>query len=536
MSGDDAAPALPLRVIERVAALEEAHGWLSADALRALAREEGVSPHALEGFVLAAARSRRAPPARATIEVCRDAACGLRGAAALAEACRRRVATTTDVEVVEVPCLGRCDAAPAAAVNGAPVGEATASLLDAVAAGRAPPPPVVLAPPGRRLASDPYAAADARYGVLRGLVAAGTAASRGAPEVLLAAGLAGRGGAGEPAGAAWARVRDAAGDARHVICRADASAPGRFRDRALLGEAPHLVLEGVLVACAAVGARHALVCVRREHRAERAAFARELERATRAGALAAAGVASCAIFTSPGGFVLGDPTALLEALAGRRAEPRDAPFDATRGLDGRPTLLDDAATFARVPRVLDEGADAWRARGRRGAPGLAFVALCGDVARPGLHEVPAGTTVRELIDVHGGGVRDGRRLDGFARDAVSLAPGSDADATVLDGDDAVLALAEGRDVVSVAASLVRHYRDEACGKCAPCRVGVAKAAAILARRLAGEDVADELRALPTLHATIEGASACALGKIALRPALDVLARFPTRASRAAKRD
>src|SRR5205085_3410124 len=180
------------------------------------------------------------------------------------------------------------------------------------------------------------------------------------PDVIITtlkeAGLRGMGGAGFPAGAKWELVRGAPGAPKYVVCNADESEPGTFKDRALLEHAPHLVLEGMLIAARVVGAAEAILYLRHEYEASREALERELERARAAGALADS--PPVRIFVSAGGYICGEETALLEALEGKRAEPRNKPpFPGTHGLFGRPTLINNVETFALVPAILERGAD-----------------------------------------------------------------------------------------------------------------------------------------------------------------------------------
>ena len=242
MSAGDATPGLPLNVLQRLSELQEEHGWLADDTLGALSEAERIPRYALEAVASFHPRYRRTPPPRVTIALCRDAACSIRGAAALGACVRRRLASRTDVEVVEVSCLGRCDAAPAAAVNDAPVGNATDAALAGMATGRTPVPPVEPISTGRRYATDPYGPGEPRYAVLRRLAAAGAPAFDGVPAVLAAAGLQGMGGAGFPTGRKWDLVRKAAGADKYVVCNAAASEPGTFKDRVILAELPHLCL------------------------------------------------------------------------------------------------------------------------------------------------------------------------------------------------------------------------------------------------------------------------------------------------------
>lgn len=548
MSGDADVPGLPLNVLQRLSRLQAEHGWLSDDTLHALSKEAHVPLYALEAVTSFYPHYRRTPPPRVSISICRDAPCAIRGAATLTEAVRRRLSSRTDVEVVESSCLGRCEVAPAACVNDVPVPGATDSGLEAIATGRAPMPTGEPTSSGRRWQCDPYAAGAPRYGVLRRLCANPGLIDQ-VPATLSAAGLLGMGGAGFPTGRKWDLVRQAAGSPKYVVCNADESEPGTFKDRVILAEAPHLVIEGMLIACRVIGATTAIAYVRHEYGPEAKALARAIDEATRVGALAAAGVESLTIFTSPGGYILGEETALLEALEGRRGEPRNKPpFPGTHGLYGKPTLMNNVETFAHVPRILEEGAERWRSRGVNGAPGLKFIALSGDVARPGVYEVAAGTTVRELIDVHGGGMLAGRPLLGFMPGGASTAflPASKVDTPLSFealraagsalGSGAVLVLAQGRDILAVAANVVRFFRNESCGKCVPCRVGSSKAVEILDRVVAGTSGPADLAALPALHETLSLSSICGLGQVALVPAISVLENFPERVAPRTKGD
>ena len=544
MSGSEPDDALPLNVLVRLSELQEQHGWLSEETLARLSREERVPLHALGAVTSFYPHYRRTPPPRCTIAVCRDAACHLRGAEPLAEDLRRRYAAQTDVEVCEVSCLGRCDEAPAVAVDEVPIPAATARRVAAHADGTVPLPSDEPTTSPRRWTTDPYPEGAPRYGMLQRLVAGGDEAFAGVPETLTAAGLQGMGGAGFPTGRKWDLVRKAPGTPKYVICNADESEPGTFKDRVILEELPHLVIEGMLVACRVIGATTAIVYIRHEYAREKRALARAVEAARAEGALAAAGVDALTIFTSPGGYILGEETALLEALEGRRGEPRNKPpFPGTHGLHGRPTLINNVETFAHVPRILSDGAAAWRARGTGGAAGLKFIALAGDVERPGVHEIPAGTTVRELIERRGGGVAGGRRLLGFMPGGASTAflPASKVDAPLsweglksagsALGSGAVLVVAEGRDVLALATNLVRFFRNESCGKCVPCRVGSTKAVEILERVRRGEAGREDLSLLAPLHETLALTSICGLGQVALVPVVSALAAFPDEIAR-----
>ncbi|HVY44939.1 MAG TPA: NADH-ubiquinone oxidoreductase-F iron-sulfur binding region domain-containing protein, partial [Minicystis sp.] len=447
-------------------------------------------------------------------------------------------ASRADVEVRGVSCLGRCDVAPAAAVDEAPVAAADVEvLLKAIDRAKAPHAEARLSPPpSRRWASDPYGDEASRYGVLATVgVPAGLTADA-VITTLKASGLRGMGGAGFPTGTKWELVKKELGDVKYVVCNADESEPGTFKDRVILDELPHLVIEGMAIAARVVGAREGIVFIRHEYGPEERRLAKAIQDA-RARGVVGPGF-DLRIAVSPGGYILGEETALLECLEDGRGEPRNKPpFPGQKGLFGKPTLINNVETFSLVPIILKEGADAWRARGARGATGLKFIALSGDVERPGVYQVPMGTTIGELVAM-GGGVKGGRAVLAIAPGgASSNFLGPEAMEAPLDfqalaergsmlGSGAVFVVAEGADLVDLATNLVAFFRNESCGKCVPCRVGSEKAVAILEQAVRGNGSKRHLALLPQLGETLTETSICGLGQVALNPFLSVQKRFP----------
>ena len=211
------------------------------------------------------------------------------------------------------------------------------------------------------------------------------------------------GGAGFPTGRKWDMVRGQEAGPKYVICNADEAEPGTFKDRQILAEQPHLVIEGMLLAMRAVGAEQGWVFIRHEYEPEEQVLREELDRARAAGVLD--GV-SIDIFTSPGGYILGEETALIECMEGHRGEPRNKPpFPGGYGLHGLPTLMNNVETFAAVPIILDRGAQWWKEQGVNGGAGLKFFSVSGHVERPGVFCVPGGTTVGDVIALAGGDPR-----------------------------------------------------------------------------------------------------------------------------------
>jgi len=527
-----------MNLLQQLNELQAQHGWLPEEVLRSFSRESGTPLYRLQEVATFYPHYRLSPPPRVRVSLCRDAACHMAGGAAYRRAIVEGLAAATDVEVCEVSCLGRCEHAPAACVEDVPLEGWGPEDVVAAATGSRPLPADEPTEHPRAWPSDPYGSPDEHYGVLRELLADRKGARRAVPETLQEAGLRGMGGAGFPTGLKWRFVRDAPGAPKYAVVNADESEPGTFKDRVLLEELPHLVVEGLLIGSLVAGASIAFVFLRHEYTRERKALAREIQRVGELGLLDALGL-KLSLFVSPGGYILGEETALIEALEGHRGEPRNKPpFPTQHGIHGQPTLMNNVETFSFVPLILREGAEAWKARGVNGAAGLKFLSLCGDVARPGVYCVPLGTPVRQLIEQQGGGMAQGAALRAFSPGGASapFLPAHLAD-TPLDfapleqagsmlGSGAVLAVAEGRDLLDLATNLVQFFRNESCGKCVPCRVGSQKAVRLLERL--GEDGGrgDELALLRELDETLQLTSICGLGQVVLNPALSVLRHFP----------
>jgi formate dehydrogenase beta subunit len=529
-------------LIQALNALIHEKGYLANEDLNVLAERLNIPLYRIEGVVSFYPHFRRTPPPRAAVALCRDVSCRLAGGAGWCDRARAALAGMEGVEVQEVSCLGRCDSAPAAAINEHPF---CASDLDALRAWAKDPPsphvPVEHARQYRRWAADPYASPDEYYGVLAGAVA-GPFDGDATIATIKASGLRGMGGAGFPTGLKWEMVRKEPALPKYVICNADESEPGTFKDRVILDELPHLLIEGMAVAALVVGAERGIVFIRHEYEAERLSLARALDEARRRGVVGPSAFGpgrpfEIEIFVSPGGYILGEETALLECLEDRRGEPRNKPpFPGQRGLYGKPTLINNVETLALIPLILRDGPEVWKARGVRGYSGLKFIALSGDVVRPSVYQVPMGTTIGELIAMAGGvpgdkpilAIAPGGASSNFLRGDAVDAPldfKAIADRGSMLGSGAVLVVAEGADLLDLAANVVAFFRNESCGKCVPCRVGSEKAVTILEQAQRGKGSKKHLALLPQLGETMTETSICGLGQVALNPFLSVFKAF-----------
>jgi formate dehydrogenase/NADH-quinone oxidoreductase subunit F len=532
-------------VMKELRAIQRANGYIPATALHELSDRTGTPLYQIQGVVSFYPHFRLTPAPPVEALVCDDLSCHRRGAAALLAETQERVAGSAPAGSVVrgTSCLGRCDRAIACAVNDVVVTRVTPdSLMDAVAAAAigSPVRGDTVVRDTRKLDVDPYGGGE-RYGAARKLAASGDVA--GLIASLKASELRGMGGAGFPTGLKWEIVRNAPGDTKYIVCNADESEPGTFKDRFLLENAPHLLVEGMILAGLVTGARQGIVYIRHEYEPQIEIVEHEIATAKAAGLLGH-NILGCGrtfeleTFVSPGGYICGEESALLEALEGKRAEPRNKPpFPGTHGLHGKPTAINNVETFVMVPSILAHGPEWFKAQGKNGAAGLKFVGISGDVARPGVYDIAMGTPARQVIFDRAGGVAGGRPLKAWAPSgpASGFLPPSLLD-TPLDfrslaaagsmlGSGAIVILDDQACVLDMALNAVRFFRNESCGKCVPCRVGSAKLVEVLAQIARGEGRAEHLPMIDDLSHALTLTSICGLGQVVPVPIRSVLTHF-----------
>ncbi|HEX7927739.1 MAG TPA: NAD(P)H-dependent oxidoreductase subunit E [bacterium] len=477
-------------VLDRMMEEQEEHGAVTDERLRVLSKELRIPLYRLEGLRGFYPVFRAQPGPKYQVHVCRDISCAMRGGADFCQKVTRALEGKPGVEVHEVSCLGRCDSAPAATVNEIPV-TGTVEEITAYATGKKALPPNEPAKPNK-WPTDPYANHGERYGVLKATLAANTDAKRDEIlAVLKASGLRGMGGAGFPTGMKWEFTRKAAGSPKYVVCNADESEPGTFKDRMILEELPHLTIEAMILGGWMIGANTGVIYLRHEYSREKKALQRALLEARTAGALGKNLYGSgfdfdLRIFVSPGGYIMGEETALLEALEDKRGEPRNKPpFPTNHGLWGKPTLMNNVETFAAIPIILKNGAEWWGKQGVGEYKGLKYLSVSGDVAKPGVYCVPMGTSINKLLELCGG-TPGKKKLYAFMPGGASsnFLPADKAEVALdfqalqkagsMLGSGAVIFVAEGRNLVELGANVLQFFRNESCGKCVPCRVGVTR--------------------------------------------------------------
>jgi NADH-quinone oxidoreductase subunit F len=355
-------------------------------------------------------------------------------------------------------------------------------------------------------------------------------------------GLRGRGGAGFPTGKKWSFL-PANKPLRYLVCNCDEAEPGTFKDHMLLEEAPHLVLEGILLGSYGIACHHAFIYIRGEFKRGYEIFCAALDQARAAGYVGTNLFGTgfdleVTVQRGAGAYICGEETGLLNSLEGKRGEPRlKPPFPAIEGLYGMPTVVNNVETLAYLVPILEKGADWFAAVGTERSKGYKIVSVSGHVQRPGNYEIPLGTPVREIIEL-AGGLRPGRTL-------MAVQPGGGSSACIFEehldlpydyenmtkagsmlGSGAFVVFDDTTDFVKAAHNLVRFFSHESCGQCTPCREGGSWLERVLERLLHGRGVAGDYDMLLRVAGGITGLNLCALGD-SIEPFLkSVVLRFP----------
>ncbi len=380
-----------------------------------------------------------------------------------------------------------------------------------------------------------------------GYFALGKALTEMTPEQVLQtvkeSGLQGRGGAGFPAGLKWSFIMQSPETERYVVCNADESEPGTFKDRLILEGDPHALLEGMTLAGYAVGAKAGWVYIRGEYPQARERLEHAVEQAEELGLLGENIMDSGFSFhihvhAGAGAYICGEETALLESMEGKRGMPRiRPPYPTVCGFRDKPTVVNNVETLANVPPIILKGAAWFRSIGTKRCPGTKVYTMLGDVNITGLIEAPMGTTLREIIEIYGGGMKGGKK---FKCAQTGGSSGSIIPASMLDvpmdfasmaeqgaalGSGALLICGEDTCIVDLAYVLLRFFKSESCGKCTPCRVGTAQMLEALDRLRRGFGTQVDLDRLEQIADYAVRASFCGLGQAAPVPIISGLRHF-----------
>jgi NADP-reducing hydrogenase subunit HndC len=364
-------------------------------------------------------------------------------------------------------------------------------------------------------------------------------------ETIEKSGLQGRGGAGFPTGRKWKFVRMAKGEKKYIICNADESEPGTFKDRIVLEGDPHTILEAMAIAGYALGADEGYIYIRGEYGLAYRRLQHAIGQAQEYGFLGnnifeAGFNFHIHLHTGAGAYVCGEETALIESIEGKRGEPRARPpYPVTHGLWNRPSLVNNVETLANVPAIIRHGPEWYRSFGTPSSPGTKVYTIMGNVNVTGAIEVPMGITLREVINIYAKGMKPGSilRMAQTGGSSGSIIPASLQDtpmdfesfrkAGVSLGSGALLICDQNTCIVDLVKVLLQFFRFESCGKCTPCRVGTQRAYEIVDRISQGQGRLEDLDTLIGIGQEMERTSNCGLGQTAAVPIRDMLKHFRT---------
>ncbi|TNB46261.1 NADH:ubiquinone oxidoreductase [Martelella lutilitoris] len=544
------------RLLDILRTLQNRYRWISPQMLSVVAAQTGQTRVAVEGVASFYSFLSLTPKGRITIRLCDDIIdrfAGLKAVAAAFEAALGiAMGETSDdgaFSLEYTPCIGLCDQAPAAMINDVVMTNLTADRAhEIVAALRSGQSPQDLISP-RFSALTPYEQASRMVesnirhagSVLLGPVPdnAGLAAAldmtpEGIIEAVEASGLRGCGGAGFSAGKKWRLAGATPAGRRYIICDADEGEPGTFKDRVLLTERPHLLVEGMTIAAKAVGASEGIIYLRGEYAYLEGLLAAVLEERRIEGLLGRAVMGQegfdfdIRIQMGAGAYVCGAESALISSCEGRPGEPMTRPpFPVEKGYFGCPTVVNNVETLCHAARILDRGAQWFFDMGQAGSHGTKLFSVSGDCLNPGVYELPYGMTVHALLEMAGGEDAAAVLVGGPSGTMI----GRDSFERRLSFDDlatggAVVIFGRERNILEIVDYYMSFFVDESCGYCTPCRVGnvfLQQAIAKFRKGLAGPEDIDYLK---DLSATIMETSRCGLGMTSPRPILTTLENFP----------
>ncbi|MFT3895441.1 MAG: NAD(P)H-dependent oxidoreductase subunit E [Anaerolineales bacterium] len=522
-------------------AAQSVYGWVSEPVAEEIAKTLRVPLADVHGVIEFYSLFYNEPTSKRVIRVCTDVACALKGGdGILHHLCAHhglepgQTKPDLSLTIEASPCLGLCEHAPAALV--ANDAETNIDLKnDSYELGR---PPSLVYGSIRLLTANcgNGTTSIAQYGEYAALKKAQSLQPADVIAEVKASGLVGRGGAAFPTGIKWEGAANAQADQKYIICNADESEPGTFKDRILLLDDPHRTIEGMCIAAYAIGATKGYLYIRGEYPYIIPVLENALNEAREAGYLGKD--FDIEIRVGAGAYICGEETALFESIEGKRGFPRvKPPFPTTFGVFGKPTVINNVESLCNVPLILTMGAAEYRKIGTEKSPGPKLFCVSGDVAKPGLYEVPFGVTLRELLEM-AGGVTNGKQLQsvlfGGAAGAFATSVHLDVKMTFEDlraaglplGSGVVMVFDETRDMRKVFRSLGHFFAHESCGKCYPCQMGTQRQKEILDRVAHGETLPDDMLRLQDVGWTMTDASFCGLGQTAASAVLSAIKLWP----------
>jgi len=526
-------------------AAQKHYGWLSQPVAAEVGKALNIPLADVHGVIEFYSLFYNEPVGEKMIRVCTDPACALKGADELLDhLCSHHKIepgqTTPDPfdqaqgrparTIERSPCLGLCEQAPAVLFND----EAETNIDLQTGTYELGRPPSVVYGTIRELTKNCGGETTSlnNYGKYTAFMKAQKMQPADVIAEIKAAGLVGRGGAAFPTAIKWEGAANAEGDEKYVICNADESEPGTFKDRVLLLDDPHSTIEGMCIAAHAIGAKKGYIYLRGEYPYILPVLENALTEAREAGYLG--GTFDIEVRLGAGAYICGEETALFESIEGKRGFPRiKPPFPTTHGLFGKPTVINNVETLCNVPHIIEKGTDEYRKLGTEKSSGPKLFCVSGDVEKPGLYEIPFGMTLRELLEMAGCESFQAI-LFGGAAGAFATPEHLDVKLTFEDlreaglplGSGVVMVFDETRDLRDVLKRLGKFFAHESCGKCYPCQIGTQRQAEILDRIVDGKIKVGDIERLKDVGWTMTDASLCGLGQTAASAVLSAMKEFP----------
>ena len=484
------------------------------------------------------------PIGETIVHVCNDPACAMAGSETVFKLLTQKESFKFAGEIkpkltIEVAaCLGLCEHAPAMLVKGEPVFSKDIHNWEDIFEPGTKTPNTILGGDVHRLTKNcgkGHRTTLQEYienGGYQGLRKAFSQDPKSVISIVKDSGLVGRGGAAFPTGLKWEGAANANDDIKYIVCNGDEAEPGTFKDRVLMEDDPHSIIEGMLIGAYAIGAKKGYIYVRGEYLTSYKHVSQAVIEAREAGYLGENILNSGFSFDiemrrGAGAYICGEETALFESIEGKRGFPRvKPPFPSTHGLFGKPTVINNVETLANIPIIFSLGNEEYRSIGTEKSPGSKLFCLSGDVAKPGLYEVPFGVTLRHVIENLAGGMRSTHKLKAIL---IGGAAGALADSSQLDvnltfedlkneglplGSGVITVLDESRDIRDLLFRLANFFAEESCGKCFPCQIGTQRQYEIIKRVSKGKTKPSDTNDLHDIIITMTDSSLCGLGQTA----------------------
>lgn len=522
-------------------AAQKLYGWLPQEVAAEIAKSLRVPLADVHGVIEFYSLFYNEPVGRNFIRVCTDQACALKGADnLLVNLCKHYDVepgqTTEDLSLTieRSPCLGLCEQAPAALVDD----DAQTNIAPKFQSYDLGIPRSIVYGSIHELTANCGNGTTtlAKYGEYPAYQKALKMKPEDVITEIKSSGLVGRGGAAFPTGIKWEGAAKAEGLQKYIVCNADESEPGTFKDRVLLLDDPHRAIEGMCIAAHAIGASKGYIYIRAEYPYIIPVLEKALNEAREAGYLGQH--FEIEIRVGAGAYICGEETALFESIEGKRGFPRvKPPFPTTNGLFDKPTVINNVETLCNVPLIISKGALKYRKIGTEKSPGTKLFCVSGDVVKPGLYEIPFGTTLRELLKMAGGVV--GKKslkaiLFGGAAGAFATSEHLNVKMTFEDlraaglplGSGVVMVFDETRDIRDALKRLGKFFAHESCGKCYPCQMGTQRQMEILDRVASGGVLSGDFFRLEDVGWTMTESSLCGLGQTAASAVLSAMKLWP----------